>query len=245
MSNKLFPSPVSGLVRDGRLLGISFAPQGTGTPLLVSTGGAASVVRNSAGNFTLKLQNQFRSLVTAIAGVQLASGGNTAASYVWTDATDSNVTTFQAGTSFPGTEGNSLKVAILTGGALSNAITTSGGVTTVSITINTGTTTPALLATYVNTTAASTLGDYITVSAHTGTTAYSAFLSATALTGGISGGSLYANLTSANATGAGTNPQEVIIQVQDANGNATDISANAGNLVNLMLFVKSSGSSLV
>jgi hypothetical protein len=242
MSNKLFPSQVHGIIREGKLLGLSFAPQGTGAPLIVSGNGMASVTRNSAGNFTVKLQNQFRSLVSATAGLQVAaSSGDTSASYTWVDSTDTNSTTFTAGTSFPGALGNNLKVAVLTGASLSNSITTVGGITTVNLTINTGTTTPALLQTYVNTTAAATLSPYISISAISGTTPYSVFLAATALTGGASSGALQAVITAANVTGAGANTQSVIIQVQDANAVATDISANAGNLVNLMLFVKSAG----
>jgi hypothetical protein len=241
MSNRTFPGALQSLIREGKILGLSFLPQGSSAPIIASGQGLASVVRNSAGNFTLTLQNQFRALITALAGVQLASGGDTTASLTWTDATDSDSVQFLAGTSFPGALGNNLKVAVVTGSGLSNSIATAGGITTVTLTINTGTTTPALLKTYVNTTAAATLAPYITIGTTTGTTPFSVFLAATALTGGASGGTLEAVIQSANVTGAGTGPQTVVIQVQDQNGVATDIAANAGNLVNLLLFVKSSG----
>ena len=116
------------------------------------------------------------------------SNTNTLASYTWTDTTDSDTVTFQAGTSFVGAAGNNLAVVVATGSSLSNSISTSGGITTVTLTIDTTVTTPALLATYVNTTAASTLAPYITISAHTGTTAFTVFLSSTPLAGGIGGG---------------------------------------------------------
>lgn len=112
------------------------------------------------------------------------SSGSTLATYVWTDSTDSDSVTFQAGAGFPGAAGNNLRIVVATGAALGNSVSVAGSLTTVTITIDTGVTTPALLATYVNVTAAAQLSQYVTVSAHTGTTPFSVFLSSTPLTGG-------------------------------------------------------------
>lgn len=244
MSNQLFPSTVQSLVREGRLLGISIAPQGSGTPLLVSGQGVASVARNSAGNFTITLQNQFRSLVNVLADVQLASVSQTTASYVWTDATDTDSVQFLAGPAFPGTLGNNLKVVVATGAALASTVTYSAGITTVTLTINTGTTTPALLKTYVNTTAVSTLGGILSIGTTSGTTPFSVFLASTPLSGGASGAPQVL-VQSANVTGAvasGVTAQTITVQVQDAStGAATDIAAAAGNLINLTVFCKNEG----
>ena len=72
MSNKLFPSQVRGIVREGKLIGCTFSPQGTGTPVINAGNGIKSVVWNSTGNFTVTFQNQFRALVAAVSSVQLA-----------------------------------------------------------------------------------------------------------------------------------------------------------------------------
>ena len=234
-SSRFFPSRVQSLIREGKFLSCQFAPQGSSAPTLTSQEGVASVARNSAGNFTITLADQWRALIDAQCSLQLAApAANVLASYTWTDSTDSDSVTFQAGPGFPGTLGNNLKVVVATGSGLANSISYSGGITTVTITINTGTTTPALLATYVNTTAASTLGGIITISAHTGTTAFTVFLSSTALTGGSSA----ALDVQFGAIDVVTN-KTVVIEVFDANtGSGADISANAGNLVNVNLFLK-------
>lgn len=63
MSNRLFQSNIQSLVSKAKLLSPSFAPQGSSAPTLVSPAGVASVIRNSTGNFTVKFQNAFRSLI--------------------------------------------------------------------------------------------------------------------------------------------------------------------------------------
>ena len=129
--------------------------------------------------------DQYELVVQILTQGGLTNASATAATFTWTDSTDTDSITFTAGTGFPGALGNNLKVVVATGVALANSIATSGGITTVTLTINTGTTTPALLNTYVNTTAAATLAQYISISAHTGTTPFSVFLASTALTGGV------------------------------------------------------------
>jgi hypothetical protein len=121
------------MVRDGKLIGISFQPQGSSAPVIVSGQGVTSVTRTGTGAFTVTLANQFRALVSAQTTMQLASPGGVAYQCV---------------------------------------------------------------------------------------------------------------ITGANVTGAGTGAQTVTLLVQNAStGAAADISENAGNIINLSLFVKSSGTS--
>lgn len=236
-AGRLFPSVVQSLVREGKKLAFAIAPNGTGTPTLVSgaSQGVKSVSRTAAGAFTVTLQDSYPSLVDGQASVQLAAApATTAASYTWTDTTDTNSVTFQAGASAPGPLGNNLKVVVATGSALATSVAYSAGVTTVTFTIDTTVTTPALLTTYVNTTAPNGL---ITISAHSGTTAFTVFLAAAALTGGASTGGLAVQFGAIDVVSAQTVKLQVVSTIT---GSGADIASAAGNQINVELFLKNS-----
>lgn len=249
----------------------SFAPQGASAPTVISGGLDYTVVRTSAGLFTLTLKHGYQGgVLDGQVDLQLASVLNTTASltsgsgnaavtftagsdlpgslgndltvtiaqsanatYTWTDATDSDVVQFIGAGAFAGSNGNNLKVAVVTGAALANAITYSAGVTTVTITINTGTTTPALLKTYVNTTAASTLGGFITIGTATGTTPFTVFLSATSLTGGV--GNTAGSLT------ASSNGLDVTVNLAVAGSTATQVTAAINGFSNKYMTATAGG----
>jgi hypothetical protein len=180
----------------------TFIPAGSANPIdafnvLIDITKTGTLAADSAqytysldgGITTSSVQTITGATVTLPGGVVLtAQDTNTTASYEWIDSTDTNTVTFAAGTSYLGAAGNNLKVVVATGSALANSIATVGNITTVTLTIDTTVTTPALLATYVNTTAAATLAPYISISAHTGTTAFTVFLASTALAGGYGNG---------------------------------------------------------
>ncbi len=234
-SSRFFPSRVQSLARTGKLLAFQVAPNGSGTPTLGSREGVASVARTGAGAITVTLQDQYRALIDGQCSLQLAAApAAVSASYTWTDATDTDVTQFIAGPSFPGALGNNLKVIVATGGSLSSSVAYAAGIWTVTLQLNTGTTTPALLKTYVNTTAAATLGGFLTIGTATGTTPYSVFLASTALTGGVAA-ALGVQLGAIDVV---TNKTVKLVVYDGAVGTGFDIAANAGNLINVELFLQ-------
>jgi hypothetical protein len=234
MSNKAFPSPVLGLIREGKLLGISFEPNGTGVPIIVSGQGVASVVRNSAGNFSVNLQNQFRSLVDVQASLSLEPVSTAQAAV--TVGTGTAALTVTAGSDFPGIEGNHLFLTIVQGTVANYQFIESGN--SLIITLPTAGITSASAETGFNAAIPSSVavasgGGVGTLLIH----------SAIALSGGTSATQpLIAQVQSANATGAGILPQQVLLQILNTtDGTATDVAAAPGNLVNLELFVQSAG----
>jgi hypothetical protein len=112
MSNSFSPTTVQSLVNKAKLLAVSFAPQGTGAPKLVSGNGAATVTRNSAGNFTVALQNQFVALVDAQVSLQLAAGPTSTPAAV-TVGTGTAAITVTAGTANGGAAGNLLALTVV------------------------------------------------------------------------------------------------------------------------------------
>ena len=240
MSNQVFPSTLQSLVREGRQLGISFAPQGSGTPLLVSGQGASKVVRNSAGNFTVTLQNQYRSLVNVQSSVQLASAPS-AVSASLTEGSGVSGIVFTAGSAAKGLFGNEITVALVADTTLATTYTlTSTGVAIVVNLATGGNTVNQVIANFN----AAIPTNWVVASALSGGTGTVAAFAATALSGGTSGGA-EAIVVSANVTGVvqnGVTAQTITVQVIDpATGTPIDIAANAGNLINLSVFAKNSG----
>lgn len=74
-SSRFFQSRVQSFYGNLKLLSFQIAPQGTGTPLLVSgaSQGVASVSRSGAGALLVTLQDQYVALIEGSADVQLAT----------------------------------------------------------------------------------------------------------------------------------------------------------------------------
>jgi len=244
--SRFFPSRVQTLNKYTKLIAFSFPTNGSSAPVLNATtsGGVASIAHTSTGVYTVTFQNQFKSIVSANATLQLASGSATStnAAYVWTDSTDTDSTQFLAGPAAPGALGNAVKVVVATGSALATAVSYGSSFTTVTLTIDTTVTTPTLLKTYVNTTAPNGL---VTIGTVTGTTAYSAFLSATELTGGAtsnSGAICQLGAAVLAPSGGGVIGSTLVIRTIDPqSGTAIDIAAATGNNVNCELVVTTQG----
>jgi len=234
-SSRFFPSKLQSLVKYAKAIDFQIAPNGASTPTLGSREGVASVSRTSAGLFQVTLQDQYRALV-AVNGPTLAfssAPAQTAPGYTWTDATDTDSLTFTATAAGAAlvAGGATLKVAVLTGVGEAVAVTSVGGVVTVNITLNTGTSTPTTVQTLVNTTSPTGL---LTVTAKSGTTAFTVFLAATALTGGATD----ALTAQYGAIDVVTN-KTINVQVLNANtGAAADIAQASGNLINCGLIVQ-------
>jgi hypothetical protein len=251
--SRFFPSRVQSPVQNVKLIACSWAVISSGSvsgTTVLSNGqvvpnlpnGVASITRTSTGLWTIVLAEQYKSVVSVVPSVQVATPSSTAvtASYTWTDATDTDSVQFLAGPNFAGTLGNNLAIVVNVGVALANTVTYSGGVTTVTLT-TAATTTPAQLKTYVNTTAASTLGGTMTIGTTSGTTAFSVGLSSQALTGGVAATSALVAQVGAVAltTSSGTAGTSVQVRtVAPVSGSVTDLAVATGNNINVNILVK-------
>jgi hypothetical protein len=65
MSNTLFQSTIKGPIRNSRLIAFSIAPQGAGTPKIISGTGIKSVTRTSAGLYVVNFVHAYRFLIDA------------------------------------------------------------------------------------------------------------------------------------------------------------------------------------
>ena len=140
-----------------------------------------------------------------------------------------------AGSAFPGVQGNRIQVVCTSGGSLTVTSSLISTGVLISIQTNGGASTVNQVVTAFN---AAIPTNVAVASALSGGTGNLATFSQTALAGGASGVPVII-LTSVNVTAGGTGKQSVTIQIQDAStGAAIDIAANAGNLVNLELFLK-------
>jgi hypothetical protein len=235
-SSRFFPSRLQSLVKHGKLIAFQIAPNGTGTPTLGAREGVASVARTAAGAFTVTLQDQYRALVDGQCSLQFGTPpANVSGAYTWTDATDTDSLTFTA--SAAGNAlilgGATLKVAVLTGVGEAVAVTSAAGVVTVNITLNTGTSTPASVQTLVNTTSPTGL---LTITAKSGTAAFSVFLAAQTLAGASAVAGLQAQFGAIDVV---TNKTVKVVVLNPNTGTGTDITAATGNYINCELFVQS------
>ena len=254
--SRFAPNRVQSPIKNTVLLPFSFAPAGTGAPTLVAgKGSVSSVARTSTGLFTAtfsplvstgfnpstaKGPGKFKALIEAQVTLQLTSApALTAATYLWTDATDSDTVTFSAGPAAAGAAGNNVAVVVSVGAALATAVTYAAGLTTVTIT-TAATTTPTQLATYVNTTAPNGL---VTISAHTGTTAFSVGLTTQTLTGGASTATLFPQIGAVVIPGASDAAAETmqIRLIDSTTGAVADLASGGVINVELLLEQQSSG----
>lgn len=65
MADRAFRKTCQTLEIDLTFLSLSFAPAGTGAPTGITGRGVASIVRNSAGNFTITLEDAYSALLDA------------------------------------------------------------------------------------------------------------------------------------------------------------------------------------
>ena len=234
MSNRFSPSVIRSLVNKSKVLAVSFAPQGAGTPKLVSGNGIKSIVRNSAGSYTLKLQNAYRALIQAQVSIQLAAAPATVQASATLGVT--NTVTLTAGAFFPGSLGNNLNFQINTGaGALSAVLTTDGsGKPLVLVTLASGGSLPSAIATAIN--AAINAGVGVATSA--GVANITTAVGETSLASGAST-ALDPTIVAANVLTSGTGPLSVtVVLTNSVTGAPTDLAAATGTLVNLELFMK-------
>lgn len=243
MSNRLFRGKIQAAQKELKLLSFCFAPQGnlTDADLRPFIGqGVQSVARTSAGHFTIKLQDQYVGLISAVASLEAASVSAAASASKKFGTTNSITVT--AGSDYPGILGDNISVTILAGpGTLGVTMVpdTSGNHLNITIQLDStaGNSIPSLVQTAFN---AAVPVDVAQITAITGVANIVA-VAQTALAGGSNGAILEPQFGAINvAQGA----QSVALAlVNPSSGVAADFGASSdtltsGNLVHVDLILK-------
>jgi hypothetical protein len=115
LSSRFFPSRVNSLQKFTKCIAFAIAPNGSSAPTLVSgaSAGVQSVTRASAGVFDVTLTDQFKSLISGQATVQLASASSSSTSAHKTVGSSTAVFTVTAGADSPGVLGNNLTITVV------------------------------------------------------------------------------------------------------------------------------------
>lgn len=229
-SSRFFPSRIQSLYQESKLLSFGILPNGSGTPTLNHGQGVKSVSRTGAGAFTVTLQDQYRALIAAQTSLQFASAP-TAVAATLTEGTGNAAILFTAGSAAAGIFGNNITVAALTDTTLATTFTL--GTSSLDISVNLATGGSLASAVVTNFNAAIPANWVVASNPGTGGSNLVAFAK-TALAGGT-GGNLVVQALAIDVVSAKT---VKVIVTDPTTGAGTDIASNAGNIINIELWLK-------